>query len=339
MNRSETWIIQQFAKRVSVHVFFTFALLVILSLIVLSSRYYSDLLPKGVFIYCFILASVYAGRELVRIWLVKQALLAVVVVSATFFVILSAAGIASWIYLSHYQSENFFVTIPLFTALFMALGAGAKIARAVIKQQLTEANLLRLHKESELNLLISQLSPHFLFNTLNNIYGLAIQGDQQVPDYLVKLSTLLSYSVYMSNKQLVPLGQEVDYLLNYIDFESIRIGEKLQLLVSVDTINPELLVAPMLFVPFIENAFKHSKHATGQPIRIDIQLTSSGSAIDLLVKNSYSPASKNDEADKSGGMGLQNVQKRLALLYPGKHDLTIEEDNDYFMVRLRIITS
>ena len=248
-------------------------------------------------------------------------------------------GISGWIYLSHYQSENFFVTIPLFTALFMALGAGAKIARAVIKQQLTEANLLRLHKESELNLLVSQLSPHFLFNTLNNIYGLAIQGDQQVPDYLVKLSMLLRYSVYLSNERIVSLGREVDYLQNYIDFESIRIGEKLQLTVSVDAINTELPVAPMLLVPFIENAFKHSKNAASQPIKIDIQLTSSGSVIDLVVRNSYKHASKDNDPGQSGGMGLQNVRKRLALLYPGKHDLTIENDDAYFMARLRILTS
>ncbi|MCK8495255.1 histidine kinase [Spirosoma sp. RP8] len=339
MNLSETWIVQQLEKRTNVHVFFALTLLVILLLIVLSSRYAIDLLPRALFIYCFILASVYAGRWLGWIWLVKRTLFAVVIASATLFSIFSAAGIYGWIFVSHYHSENFFVTIPLFTALFMTLGAGAKIARAVIKQQITEANLLRLHKESELNLLTSQLSPHFLFNTLNNIYGLAIQGDQQVPNYLVKLSTLLRYSVYVSNERLVPLGQEVDYLLNYIDFESIRIGKKLQLAVSVDPVNKALPVAPMLLVPFIENAFKHSKNATGQSVRIDIQLTSSDSSIDLFVRNSHKHASRNDEPDRSGGMGLQNARKRLALLYPDKYNLTLEDDNDYFTARLRIITS
>ncbi len=339
MNLSETWIVQQLEKRTNVHVFFALTLLFIILLIVLSSRYAIGLLPRALFIYCFILASVYVGRWLGGIWLIKRALFAVVIASATLFSIFSAAGISGWIVVSHYHSENFFVTIPLLTALFMALGAGAKIARAVIRQQITEANLVRLHKESELNLLTSQLSPHFLFNTLNNIYGLAIQGDQQVPDYLVKLSTLLRYSVYVSNERLVPLGQEVDYLLNYIDFESIRIGKKLQLAVSVDPVNKELPVAPMLLVPFIENAFKHSKNATGQPVRIDIQLTSSDSSIDLFVRNSHKHASRNDEPDRSGGMGLQNARKRLALLYPDKYNLTLEDDNDYFTARLRIITS
>ncbi|MVM40749.1 hypothetical protein GO730_28765 [Spirosoma sp. HMF3257] len=161
MNLTETWIVQQLAKRTNIHVFLALTLLVILSLIVLSSRYSIDLLPRGSFIYFFILTSVYVGRWLGGIWLVKRALLTVAVASALLFGTLSAMGISGWIYLSQYQSENFFVTIPLFTALFMALGAGAKIARAVIRQQLTEANLLRLHKESELNLLVSQLSPTF----------------------------------------------------------------------------------------------------------------------------------------------------------------------------------
>ncbi|WP_332369698.1 sensor histidine kinase [Spirosoma telluris] len=166
-----------------------------------------------------------------------------------------------------------------------------------------------------------------------------MQGNQQVPDYLVKLSMLLRYSVYLSNERIVSLGREVDYLQNYIDFESIRIGEKLQLTVSVDAINTELPVAPMLLVPFIENAFKHSKNAAKQPIKIDIQLTTSGSVIDLVVRNSYKHASKDNDPGPSGGMGLQNVRKRLALLYPGKHDLTIENEDAYFMAHLRILTS
>ncbi len=335
MNLSEVRI-KRFGQGRRLHLLFALGLLAVITLVAFSSRYYLELLPKAVFIYFFILICVYAGRWLCKIWLFRQRWVFFLLAGAMIFWVLSMTGIFCWISLSNYQSETFFITIPLFTVLFILSGAGATLTKTVIRQQLDEARILQNQKESELNLLISQLSPHFLFNTLNNLYGMAIRGHEQVPEHIVKLSALLRYSVYLAKQRLIPLKDEVAYLKNYTDFEKIRYGNRLQLTMSLEDIHADLKVAPMLLIPFVENAFKHTKNAKGNPEQICIQLRTEADAIFLSVRNSQNKSSEKRGLENSGGMGLENVKKRLELLYPGNYDLVIESNEGYFIVKLKI---
>lgn len=339
VNLLETSIIRRFGQGRNRHVLFALALLVTLTLVTFSSRYYLDLIPRALFIYFFILSCTYTGRWLGKIGLLRQRWVLATLAGVTSFVGLSLIGILGWIYLTNHDAQLFLSTIPLFTLLFILAGAGVTITRTVIRQQLHEAKIRQTQKESELSLLISQLSPHFLFNTLNNIYGLAIRGDLQVPAHIVKLSDLLRYSVYLAKQSFISLQEEVAYLKNYTDFEKIRFGERLQLTMALDDIDAGLKVAPMLFIPFVENAFKHTKNAQCQPEQIYIQLRTEGKSIFLFVKNSHHWLSDRTGLATNGGMGLENVRKRLALLYPANHNLVIETNETYFSIKLTIIAT
>jgi sensor histidine kinase YesM len=230
-----------------------------------------------------------------------------------------------------------FMGIPLLI-LSIASGILLKLIRVTVKGQLTEAKATAAQSQSELQLLQSQLSPHFLFNTLNNIYGISLSRHDKVPPLLLKLSDLLRYSVYDAKEQFVPLKHELEYIQNYIEFEKIRVGEKLILFVEIEpNINPEIKIAPLLLIVFIENAFKHAKNTTNQEIQISIQLKTWGNSILFAVWNSNGRQQQESAILKShSGFGLESVRKRLALLYPGEYDLSIEDKENSYSVMLQL---
>lgn len=227
--------------------------------------------------------------------------------------------------------------IPFFM-ISLALGIMIKVIHTVTQNQLVEAQRSAEHSKSELSLLQSQLSPHFLFNTLNNLYGLSITDHQKIPPLLLKLSELLRYSVYDASEVYVSLKDEVAYIKNYIEFEKIRIGDRLILTSDIEAmIDPEIKIAPMLLIVFIENAFKHSKNTAAPEIFVDITLKTWGNSILFSIKNSYGKEEKeNHMLDKSGGVGLPNVNKRLQLLYPGMHELNVRTDEMFYTVELQL---
>jgi hypothetical protein len=230
-----------------------------------------------------------------------------------------------------------FIGVPLLI-LSIASGIMIKLIRVTVKGQLTEAKATAAQSQSELQLLQSQLSPHFLFNTLNNIYGISLSRHDKVPPLLLKLSDLLRYSVYDAKEQFVPLKHELEYIQNYIEFEKIRVGEKLILFVEIEpNINPEIKIAPLLLIVFIENAFKHAKNTTNQEIQISIQLKTWGNSILFAVWNSNGRQQQESAILKShSGFGLESVRKRLALLYPGEYDLSIEDKEISYSVMLQL---
>lgn len=220
----------------------------------------------------------------------------------------------------------------------VTLGVLIKAVHSISKNQLKEAQSQAAHSKSELQMLQSQLSPHFLFNTLNNLYGLSITDHQKIPALLLKLSELLRYSVYDINERYVPLKDEIAYIRNYIDFEKLRLGDRLRFNAAIDEISdPKVRLAPMLLIVFIENAFKHSKNTIASEIFIDIQLKLWADSILFSVRNTYGQDDQQLNAlNKSSGMGLANVQKRLELLYPDAHALKMYRDQKYHYVDLRL---
>jgi two-component system, LytTR family, sensor histidine kinase LytS len=196
----------------------------------------------------------------------------------------------------------------------------------------------KLQLRFELENLKAQISPHFLFNTMNNFYGLAVENSKKLPDLMIRLSHLLRYSLYETQKEKVPLKDEIDYLKNYIELEKIRLEENLDISFNVDVKNPEkYLVAPLLFIIFIENAFKHAKNTVDKPVFIAIRMAVNDDGIlTLKVKNNYNSDAQ-DSFTGEKGIGLENAKKRLSVIYPdAKHSLIFHQDERFYDVVLKI---
>jgi len=234
------------------------------------------------------------------------------------------------------QRQDFFhdFLFPLsFLIMSLTLGMLIKLFRTRIFAHLLEAQILAANSQSELQNLQSQLSPHFLFNTLNNMYGLSITAPDKLPALLLQLSDLLRYSVYDAKELFVPLKEELTYINNYMEFEKIRIGERLHLNTVIEPFDDvQDMIAPMLLIVFIENAFKHSKNTTSDKIFIEIMIRRWTDTILFSVKNTKGE----EEHERSGGLGLENVRKRLSLLYPNQYTLNIEDGEKYFTVQLQL---
>lgn len=187
---------------------------------------------------------------------------------------------------------------------------------------------------AEVNNLKSQIAPHFLFNTLNNLYGLAVDKSDKLPELMLQLSQLLRHSLYETQKPLVPVNEEINVLKGYIQLESVRLEEDLQL--KFDNTVPENArhqIAPLILIVFIENAFKHSKLIKSERVKIFIKTTLEKDWFTITIKNNYNSEKKRSDH----GIGLVNVKRRLELLYPnGLHDLAIGNNNSLFQIILRL---
>jgi len=202
-----------------------------------------------------------------------------------------------------------------------------------IRQQF-DAEKKQQQLAAEVNNLKSQIAPHFLFNTLNNLYGLAVDKSDKLPGLMLQLSDLLRHSLYETQKPLVSINHEIDVLKSYIELESVRLEDDLQLKFdnSVPADAP-FEIAPLLLIVFVENAFKHAKFVQSGPVHIDIKTTLENGWFTLATKNNY-----NKERESSAnGIGLTNVKRRLEVLYPEPaHQLTITKDETYYFVTLRL---
>ncbi len=188
--------------------------------------------------------------------------------------------------------------------------------------------------KSELSFLRSQISPHFLFNVLNNIVAMVRIKSEDLEPTVIKLSGLLQYMLYETDEEKVLIKNEVEYLHSYIDLQKMRFSSKLNMQVQFDVKEEWESIEPMLLVPFIENAFKHGNGLQKNP-EIHISLKVENGLLDFQVKNKFVPLDKSK--DRTSGIGLSNVRRRLALLYENKHTLSIEESGDWFTVKLHIV--
>ena len=197
-------------------------------------------------------------------------------------------------------------------------------------------HLKKLNQEkinAELSYLKAQINPHFLFNTLNSIYSLAIVKSEKTATSIVKLSGMMRYVISETSKKFVSLEKEMNYIDSYIDLQKIRLGETAIVNYSFNGDVKDKLIAPLMLIPFIENAFKHGVNPE-EPSQIDIQLSVSETNLYLHVFNLKVPHRFN-KADHSG-FGLKNAKDQLTYLYPGKHQLKIEDTSFSFTVTLNI---
>ena len=191
----------------------------------------------------------------------------------------------------------------------------------------------QLHfKEQELYYLKKQIHPHFLFNTLNTIYGLALKQSVHTPEVILKLSNLLDYILYQVDKPGVTLKEEVSHIREYIELEKIRFQDSLKIEFNSREIDGEMLIAPMLLMPFVENAFKHGELQHGY-LEIRIDISAEKGALDFSIKNTVLPE---QPEERNSGLGLENFRKRLDLHYKGKYTLERMISGGWYTARLRI---
>jgi two-component system LytT family sensor kinase len=191
--------------------------------------------------------------------------------------------------------------------------------------------------EAELKLLKSQINPHFLFNTLNNLYALTLSDSAKAPEMVHKLSELMSYMLYDSNQAEVPLLKEVQHLQNYIALETMRYTERLDVSLNLYDNLDDIDIAPLLILPFVENSFKHGVHnqLAQSWVRVDILLQENTLVVKVENSTGATPEATSTPRPFSG-IGLQNVKKRLALIYPGRHTLQIHAEAETFLVVMKI---
>ena len=216
----------------------------------------------------------------------------------------------------------FYISIPVL--LTTALREGFKWYRESYQVK----TLLAEQQTAELNYLKSQINPHFLFNTLNNLYGLSLESSKKVPSMILKLSDILNYSLYESNQVKVLLEKEVQLVQDFIALEKGRYEERVTVNFN-SSIDQSTEIAPLLLMPLVENAFKHGVKESIDPLNIEIDLNNENGVINFSVVNDI--PIQDSSVHKVGGIGLANLRRRLDLLYKGKYELkTYEKGNRYY---------
>lgn len=197
-----------------------------------------------------------------------------------------------------------------------------------------EAKLKNERLEAEMKFLKSQVNPHFLFNTLNNIYALSSTGSPKAPEMIMRLSKMLRYNLYECNMNKVTLEQEITYIQNYINFQQLKTKHPQRITTHFEQVDYTVEVSPLIFVPFVENSFKHSHIENSSTGWVSIHLETTATKILFSIANSIPP--QVILKDALGGIGLENVKRRLELEYAGKHNLQIQQDVHEFSVRLEL---
>ena len=225
-----------------------------------------------------------------------------------------------------------------FTSLFMLFfSMGLRILERQSRIEKLQKEMEKEKLNSELAFLKNQVSPHFFFNTLNNIYALIGINADDSQKAVLKLSKLMRYLLYESEKGDTKLSHEIDFMYNYIDLMKLRMNEKIDLSVSLPENYSDIVFPPLIFIPFIENAFKHGvSYRKKSFIRIEMTIDDN----DIMFHCSNSVVKNGDEKEeKEPGIGLENVTKRLKLLFPGRHELKIDQSENEYKVFLKITTS
>jgi two-component system LytT family sensor kinase len=313
---------------------------------------YSDFIPnmKLNLIYlpavliCTYLVTEYVIPDLfnrTHLFLTGSLLILIIVIEPVFAYLVRIYIIEPYVYNDHrvYSLYNYLTAILIFVFGTVPV-AGWKIARLLQSHNLHLQKLehdkleaeLKL-KESELKLLKGQIQPHFLFNTLNNLYLLALEKSDKTPDLVLRLSEMLSYITYDCNAEKIPLEKEIEFINSFIELEKIRYETcDISLKVSGNTRN--IQIAPMILHTFIDNSFKHgAEKDKGNPV-IKFILTMNDNHLTFSAENSKK--NENDQPRKTPGIGISNAMKRLDLIYRDRHELIINDSVDTYSVFLKI---
>jgi len=233
----------------------------------------------------------------------------------------------------HFKTRFYDNIIP--HILLVSTGAGFKLVFDYARAQRALGELARENAEAELNFLKSQINPHFVFNSLNAVYFLIDKQNADARDALHRFSGMLRYQLYECNGHTTSLGKEIAYLNDYIDLQRLRRDNNCRILFNCAPGLQAFGIAPLLLIPFVENAFKHLSHYSDATNEVSIAITENGGLLRFSVSNT-TEAKNGSVVLPHQGIGLKNVKRRLALLYPGRHSLAIQHPDGRFDVTLEL---
>jgi sensor histidine kinase YesM len=213
-------------------------------------------------------------------------------------------------------------------------GASFKLMFDQINLQKKMAELAKDKAEAELNFLKSQINPHFLFNSLNSVYFLIDKNNSDARQALHKFSDMLRYQLYEANGEKIPIEKEIDYLQDYVHLQQLRKDENYKVQFNCSQEVKNFSIEPLLLIPFVENAFKHISHNAKGDNFVKLDMTRSNGYFEFVVENSCEKGIYTTE--QHGGIGMNNVKRRLELLYPGTHQLAIHDGADRFKINLKL---
>lgn len=221
-------------------------------------------------------------------------------------------------------------------AVMISLTTALKFAKKWFMHQQERQELEREKLQAELKYLKAQINPHFLFNTLNNLYSLTLKKSDQAPEMVLKLSEMMRYMLYHSNERMVPLEKEISYMQHYIALEKIRQLDRTDIVFEINEEPEGQMIAPLLLIPFLENSFKHGVNTTTEAGYIHVKLQVEADRLQFFIENSKPASGMAKKNGKDHGIGLQNVKRRLDLLYPEMHSLKIEDTPTYYRTELNL---
>jgi two-component system, LytTR family, sensor kinase len=220
----------------------------------------------------------------------------------------------------------------LISFLISGFGLGLRFSEKLILKEKQHKEIEREKLNTELAFLKNQINPHFLFNTLNSIYSLALTKSDMTPEAVMKLSDMMHYVIQDSHAEKVPLEMEVQYIRDYVELQQLRLNHNVDLRLEISGDFGSGQIPPMILIPFVENAFKYGT-SSHERATISVGIRAEKDVLDFSVTNQIFPGRKNSE---TFGIGIRNTKKRLSLIYPGKHALTISNSGKVFNVNLNI---
>jgi two-component system, LytTR family, sensor kinase len=226
-------------------------------------------------------------------------------------------------------------TFDLFVTASAALTI--KMVRVGYSQLEHEQELIREKLSSELDFLRAQTNPHFLFNTLNNLYGLARKKSDKAPQGIMMLSKIMRFMLYDCKAHRIPLSSEAKVIQDYIELEKLRYNDRLRVNYEQDFDNSSAMIAPLLLLPFVENSFKHGAHSSTGDAEINIRLFLKNNQLDFAVENTFEEEQMVTSNDPdASGIGMRNERRQLDLLYPDRHSLDIDDSSGWYRAYLKI---
>lgn len=233
-------------------------------------------------------------------------------------------------------SIRFFLINSFSIGLTVAITTSLKLLKDYYQKERKNKELLKLNSVSELKFLKGQINPHFLFNSLNNLYALSLKKSDMTPNFILKLSGLLRYVLYDSAEGKVSLDKELEYLENYLDLERIRLSDRGTITMEKEGLFKNKIIESMLLVPFVENSIKHGINSLANGAWVKIRAKQEGNYFLFEVENNKAPTENLPLKDQPGGIGIVNTKRRLSILYPNSHELSVKESESTYFVSLKL---
>jgi sensor histidine kinase YesM len=293
-------------------------------------------LITGVYLNLLILIPLFLKKDRYLLYLLS---LAVVIAGTAGFNLVTFNKLIDYVLPGYYFISYYeFNDILIFVIVYVGLTTLLKLSKSWFLLMEADRKLFRAEKEkisNELLALRSQINPHFLFNSLNSVYSLALHQSTKTPAVILKISDLMRYMLYEANEENVPLKNELHFIENYFELQKLRSDEKTEINLNITGQAGNLKIAPLLFLPFIENSFKHGVKGDPESGFTRISINIGEEDIQLDVINNKGQIDKIEKTEFQG-IGLQNARRRLELLYPEKHVLLIKDNDSSFEVKLKV---